>query len=177
MSPLSSGLKSKPVKALHAACFVLLSCLTYSSTLKIEAISFSETVDSHSAECRELYPRRQHSSNCVVDNGGGEIIHNFVNILTTLFLFSWSQLKIIHFLSNLHHTLWYEGLNPCCFISEKCWFECQLLPNALTFFAGFPQFVQANAGTVVFNKNHKPATIFPRGGGGGWAQPGSLRTN
>jgi hypothetical protein len=44
------------------------------------------------------------------------------------------------------------------------------------FFAGFPQFIQANAVTVVFNKTHEPAMIFP-GEGVGHSQKFCIRTN
>jgi hypothetical protein len=45
MSPPSSGSKNKPSKKLAeiSACFKLVSCLAYSSTLKMEAICSSET--------------------------------------------------------------------------------------------------------------------------------------
>jgi hypothetical protein len=46
VSPSSSGLKSKSGKksALFAACFMLVSCLAYSSTLKMEATCSSKTL-------------------------------------------------------------------------------------------------------------------------------------
>jgi hypothetical protein len=49
MSPPSSGPKNKPSydrnhhKGLLATCFTLISCLAYSSTLKMEEICYSET--------------------------------------------------------------------------------------------------------------------------------------
>jgi hypothetical protein len=43
MSPPSSGLKSKTIKKLLAAYFMLVSCLAHSSTLKLEATYSSET--------------------------------------------------------------------------------------------------------------------------------------
>jgi hypothetical protein len=45
MSSPSSGSKNKPSrKALLAVCFTLVSCLAYSSTLKMEVACFSETL-------------------------------------------------------------------------------------------------------------------------------------
>jgi hypothetical protein len=44
-------------RALYAACFMMISCLAYSSTLKME-----ETCSSEISDYKELNPRRQNSS-------------------------------------------------------------------------------------------------------------------
>jgi hypothetical protein len=54
-------MKQAAIKAPIPACFMLI-CFDYSSTLKMEAISFLPNFGRFSANYMALYPRRQNTS-------------------------------------------------------------------------------------------------------------------
>jgi hypothetical protein len=58
------------MSALLATYFMLVSCVAYSSTLKMEATRSSEMSDDFSTNYTALYPRRQNSSTVLHEVSG-----------------------------------------------------------------------------------------------------------